>query len=200
MTGDLAAPAAGVDVDRLASVISPLRRVLLASARAAEGLPEIPDAQVEVIRALPRGVVSSPGELADQLGLGRSTVSNLLTIMEERGLIARRPSTGDGRRVEVLASAQALAFFERFDRASAALVAEATASLPSADRAALAAAVPALEKLLDALAALPIHHPRNPPTTARRRNDNSATAFLAFARRTIPEGRRTRPVRHHDRA
>ena len=162
MTGDLAAPAVGVDVDRLASVISPLRRVLLASARAAEGLPEIPDAQVAIIRALPRGFVSSPGELAGQLGLSRSTVSNLLTVMEERGLIVRRPSTGDGRRVEVLASAHAITLFDRFDRASAALVAEATASLPSADRAALAAAVPALEKLLDALTALPTHTTKSP--------------------------------------
>jgi len=145
--------AARLDNARLAAVISPLRRLLLASARSAEQLPEIPDAQIEVIRALPRGVVSSPGDLAQHLGLSRSTVSNLLTVMEDRGLIARRPSAEDGRRVEVLASAQALTLFERFDRASAALVAEATASLPIADRDALAAAVPALERLLDALAA-----------------------------------------------
>ena len=136
---------------RLAALISPLRRVLLASARAAEHLPEIPDAQVEVIRALPRGVVSSPGELARRLGRGRSTVSNLLTVMEERGLIVRRASADDGRRVEVLASAEALTIFERFDHASAALVAEATASLSEVDRDALAAAVPALEHLLSAL-------------------------------------------------
>ena len=136
---------------RLAAVISPLRRVLLASARAAEHLPEIPDAQVEVIRALPRGVVSSPGELARRLELNRSTVSNLLTVMEERGLVVRRASAQDGRRVEVLASAQALTIFERFDDASAALVAEAAASLSAGDRDALAAAVPALEHLLRTL-------------------------------------------------
>ncbi|KQO97446.1 MarR family winged helix-turn-helix transcriptional regulator [Leifsonia sp. Leaf264] len=155
MTEDATATAAGLDAAGLAAVISPLRRVLLASARAAEKLPEIPDAQIEVIRALPRGVVSSPGELADQLGLSRSTVSNLLTLMEERGLIARRPSADDGRRVEVLASAHALTLFQKFDSASAALVAEASLSLPRADRDALAAAVPALERLLGALTATP---------------------------------------------
>lgn len=156
-----------LDAARLAAVISPLRRVLLASARAAEHLPEIPDAQVEVIRALPRGVVSSPGELADRLGLSRSTVSNLLTLMEERGLVVRRPSADDGRRVEVLAAARALTLFERFDHASATLVAEATASLPIADRDALAAAVPALEHLLGALAAAPTDHPTQSPHTRK---------------------------------
>jgi DNA-binding MarR family transcriptional regulator len=139
------------DIERLAAVISPLRRELLARARAAEHLPEIPDAQIEVIRALRRGVVSSPGELAERLELDRSTVSNLLTVMEERGLIARRRAAEDRRRVEVLASARALALFERFDDASARLIAEATASLTELDRGALAAAIPALERLHAAL-------------------------------------------------
>lgn len=142
-----------LDPARLAAVISPLRRALLAGARAAEHLPEIPDAQIEVIRALPRGVVSSPGELADRLGMSRSTVSNLLTLMEERGLIARRAAAEDRRRVEVLASAHALTLFERFDRASAALIGEAAASLTRADQESLAAALPALEHLRHALAA-----------------------------------------------
>jgi DNA-binding MarR family transcriptional regulator len=146
VTGDL-------DPARLSAVISPLRRVLLASARAVEHLPDIPDAQIEVIRLLPRGVVSSPGELAERLGISRSTVSNLLSAMESGGLVARRTAVDDRRRVEVLASARALGLFERFDEASAALVGEAAASLSAAERAALAAAIPALERLRDALAA-----------------------------------------------
>lgn len=157
-----------VDPARLAAVISPLRRVLLASARAAEHLPELPEAQIEIIRALPRGVVSSPGDLAEQLGVSRSTVSNLLTAMEDAGLVARRAATDDRRRVEVLASARALTLFERFDQASAALVGEATASLSSADQHALADALPALEHLRDALvaqrgAAASTNHERSDP-------------------------------------
>jgi len=62
------------DAARLAAVISPLRRALLAAAREQEGLPDIPDAQIEIIRALPRGTVAAPGELAETLGLGRSTI------------------------------------------------------------------------------------------------------------------------------
>jgi len=143
-----------LDPARLAAVISPLRRILLAGARGSAHLPEIPDAQIEIVRALPRGVVSSPGELAERLGISRPTVSNLLTAMEKRELIARRSAGGDRRRVEVLASAKALSLFERFDRASTDLVAEAVAALTADERAALAAALPALEHLRDALAVL----------------------------------------------
>lgn len=142
---------AGVDAARLAAVVSPLRRALLAAAREREGLPDIPDAQIEVIRALPRGTVASPGELADRLGLRRPTLSNLLAAMEGAGLVVRRRSREDGRRVEVVATPDALSFFDRFDAASTAIVAEAAASLSSADAAALEAAVPALEALRDAL-------------------------------------------------
>jgi DNA-binding MarR family transcriptional regulator len=140
-----------LDAARLASVISPLRRTLLAAARAAEHLPEIPDAQIEIIRALPRGTVAAPGELAGRLRLSRSTVSNLLTAMEAKGLVERRPRPGSPRHVDVLATAKALDLFDRFDLASGDLVARAVATLPEGDRSALAAAVPALERLRDAL-------------------------------------------------
>ncbi|WP_155371448.1 MarR family winged helix-turn-helix transcriptional regulator [Catellatospora vulcania] len=136
----------------LAAVISPLRRTLLAAARAAEDLPEIPDAQIEIIRALPAGSVATPGELAARLGMSRPTVSNLLRTMEHSGLIARRQRDDDRRRVTVAASAKALDLFDRFDRASARLIAAAAATLPDGDRDALAAAVPALDRLRAALA------------------------------------------------
>ena len=140
-----------LDAGRLAAVVSPLRRALLAAAREREGLPDIPDAQIEVLRALPRGTMASPGGLAEALGLGRSTISNLLASMERAGLIARRTRTDDRRQVDVVASAEALSYFDRFDLASAAIVADAAASLSADDLAALRAAVPALERLRDAL-------------------------------------------------
>jgi DNA-binding MarR family transcriptional regulator len=140
-----------LDPARLAAVISPLRRTLLAAARAAERLPEIPDAQIEIVRALPPGTSATPGELAQRLGLSRPTVSNLLRTMESSGLITRRRREGDRRQVTVAASEKALDVFDRFDKASAALVAEAAQTLSTADRRALAAALPALQRLRDAL-------------------------------------------------
>ncbi len=141
-----------VDTRRLAALISPLRRNLLALSRETAGLPDVPDSQVEVLRALPRGTVSTPGALARRLGLRKSTMSNLLTAMEAAGLVVRRPSPDDRRRVEVLASPHALSIFDRFDATSALLLEQAAANLPADDLAALSAAIPALERLGDALA------------------------------------------------
>ncbi|SDL63191.1 MarR family winged helix-turn-helix transcriptional regulator [Microbacterium azadirachtae] len=139
---------------RLAAVISPLRRTLLSAARERGSLPDIPDAQIEVVRALlpsPDGAERGPAELADALHLSRSTVSNLLRAMEADGLVERRRGAGDGRRVVVAASARAIDLFHRFDEAAGELLREALASLDPSDRSAVDAAVPALERLAEAL-------------------------------------------------
>lgn len=138
-----------VDAARLAAVISPLRRTLLTVTRARADLPDIPDAQVEILRALPRGTAVSPGELAATLGLRKSSVSNLLAAMERAGLISRRPSPDDGRGVQVRASDAALDHFEAFDATSTSVILEAVARLEPAEQQVLADAVPVLERLRD---------------------------------------------------
>ncbi len=137
----------GFDAVRLASVISPLRRALLAATRAEAHLPELAEAQIDVIRALPRGTAKGPAQIAAQLRLSRPTVSNLLGTMEAEGLVERSPDPSDGRRVVVRASARALDLFDRFDAANSRLVAEAAAALDDGERAALAEALPVLERL-----------------------------------------------------
>lgn len=144
--GPGAAPAE-LDASRLAAVISPLRRAVLSATRAAARLPELSEAQIDVLRTLPRGTAKGPAEIAAQLRLGRPTVSNLLGGMESEGLIERAPDPSDGRRVVVTASLRALDLFERFDSASARLVIDASTLLSTADRTALSAALPALERL-----------------------------------------------------
>lgn len=140
------------DARRLAALISPLRRNLLRAARGTANLPDLPDAQVEIIRALPRGTVRGPGELAALLGLSRSTVSNLLSGMEARDLIVRRTVDGDRRHTDVEATPEAVRLFSTFDAASAALVDRALAALDADDRDSIHAALPALERLTEALA------------------------------------------------
>ncbi|MEV4776086.1 MarR family winged helix-turn-helix transcriptional regulator [Microbacterium sp. LWH12-1.2] len=139
------------DAARLAAVISPLRRALLAATRAAARLPELPDAQIDVIRALPRGTARGPAEIAAQLRLSRPTVSNLLGTMEAARLVERTSDPSDGRRVLVQASDRALDLFARFDAASAAILTQASSMLNSGERAILADALPVLERLSVAL-------------------------------------------------
>ncbi|WP_217180850.1 MarR family winged helix-turn-helix transcriptional regulator [Streptomyces sp. AC495_CC817] len=155
---------AGFDAGRLAGVISPLRRALLAATRAEAQLPELPDAQIDVLRALPRGTAKGPAEIAVHLRLSRPTVSNLLGAMEAEQLIERTPDPDDGRRVVVRASARALDLFDRFDAAHAELVARAAAELADSDRAAVARALPALERLCAVLTGDPA--PRTPVADA----------------------------------
>ena len=143
------------DPARLAGIVSPLRRALLAATRAASDLPDLPESQIQVIRALPEGAALAPSEIAELLYLDRSTISNLLAAMQRAGLIDRQPDAADGRRVLVSASARARALFAAYDRSSADLMARALSALSEADQGDLARATPALERLLDALAGDP---------------------------------------------
>jgi len=51
--------------------------------------------------------------LADYLGLEKSTMSGLVDRAEKRGLLARAPSPGDGRAVDVFLTAEGARFAER---------------------------------------------------------------------------------------
>lgn len=140
-------------VARLNSVILPLRRALVRLARTDVRLPELPDSQVELLRALPSGTVRPPGELATELGLSRPAVSNLLKALEADGLITRHVAASNRRYVDVRASRRAIRRLARFDRASAKRLGEAAGELSGEERDALVAALPALEHLRDAVRA-----------------------------------------------
>ncbi|WP_308798269.1 MarR family winged helix-turn-helix transcriptional regulator [Agromyces silvae] len=145
-------------VARLNGAILPLRRALVRLARTDVRLPELPDSQVELLRALPSGVVRPPGELAAELGLSRPAVSNLLKTLEADGLITRHHAETNRRYVDVKASKRAIRRLARFDRASAKRLGEAAGQLSEAERDALIAALPALEHLRDAVRAVGAAH------------------------------------------
>ncbi|MCL9664035.1 MarR family winged helix-turn-helix transcriptional regulator [Curtobacterium albidum] len=131
---------------RLSDRIGPFRRALLRTSREVADLPDLPDAQVEVMRAL-TGSTTTPSALADRLGLARSTVSNLVSAMESVGLVERRLAAGDGRRTELRLTPLAEERLAAYDEASTAVLVEALGRLAPEDRTALAAALPALEHL-----------------------------------------------------
>src|SRR5690348_11070322 len=92
----------------LSRLLGPLRRAVLRSARSAGNLPDLPDAQIELLRVLAACPGATPRAVATQLRMAPSTVSNLVKTMTASGLVERRPSPHDLRTVGLTATAAAL--------------------------------------------------------------------------------------------
>lgn len=136
---------------QLSALLGPLRRAVLRRTRAAEGLPDLPESQIELLRLLVATGGLSPSQAARELEVAQSTISNLLRTMTAADLIERRPLQADGRGALLVASARARGLLDRYDRASAALLRETLDGLPADDRRALESSLPALRRLLTAL-------------------------------------------------
>ncbi|MVU82765.1 MarR family transcriptional regulator [Nocardia sp. ET3-3] len=132
----------------LSGLLGPLRRAVLRRTRAAAGLPDLPDAQIELLRALTATGSATPKELADRLRMAPSTISNLVRAMTGAHLITRTASETDLRVVHLAPSALARDLLDRYDSASAQTLQAAIDALPPADRKTLRAALPALTRLL----------------------------------------------------
>ena len=142
------------DAVRLGQMTGPLRRAVLRAVRVAADLPDLPEAQIEVLRVLAAEPSLASGELSARLRLARPTTSNLLTTMRRQGLLERDRADGDLRRVVVRPTPHALDLLARYDRASRQVLSEALGSLGGDARRAVVAAVPALEELTTALVAM----------------------------------------------
>jgi DNA-binding MarR family transcriptional regulator len=137
----------------LSRVLGPLRRSVLRTTRAAEGLPDLPDNHIEILRAVVDTPAISPRAIADRLGLARPTVSNLIKTMKRAGLITLVRSDDDARMVHVTATARATRLLSRYDVASERILSAALNALSPKERLAVGAAVPALAGLHSILAA-----------------------------------------------
>jgi len=135
----------------LSHLLGPLRRSLLRAAQGAGDLPDIPDAQIELLRTLAQSGGATPGALAAELGLARSTVSNLVKTMAASGLVDRSLSDSDGRSTVLSPSPAARALLDRYDRASATLLDEVFDRLSADERARIDRALPVLQRLRDEL-------------------------------------------------
>ncbi|KTR08888.1 transcriptional regulator [Curtobacterium luteum] len=122
----------------MSAEVGPFRRALLNTARRSGDLPDIPDAQIEVLRRLDVDGWSSPTALGRALGLARSTVSNLVAAMERDGLVERRLARGDGRSTEVGLTELAQRRLAVYDESAERVLVEAMAAASAADRRVLA--------------------------------------------------------------
>lgn len=132
---------------QLSAEVGPFRRSLLNTARRSVDLPDIPDAQIEVLRRLDVDGWSNPTALGRALGLARSTVSNLVAAMERDGLVERRLARGDGRSTEVGLTDLARQRLAVYDASAERVLVAAMEALSDGERRVLRDAGPALERL-----------------------------------------------------
>ncbi|NSC21971.1 MarR family transcriptional regulator [Streptomyces albus subsp. chlorinus] len=138
---------------RIGRLIGPLRRAVLRTRRFDEALPDLPEAQIELLRTLAEDGPATPREVAGRLRIAPSTVSNLVRAMTASGLVERTPSATDLRTVRLAATPRALDLLGRYDRVSTGALRQALDDLAPESREALERALPVFAELLTALEA-----------------------------------------------
>ncbi len=131
----------------LARLLAGIQRLTRRRLRRGMSGPRLRGAQVELLRL----VVASPGirvsDAARELYLAGNSVSTLVKQLTAAGLLRREISPEDRRAALLLPTPAAKARLEAWDARRTALMRDQLALLDDPDRAALAAALPALRKL-----------------------------------------------------
>jgi len=136
-------------VGELMSVTAALRRLSRRRAAEAVAVPRLPEAQRELLFV----VANQPGigvaAAASALDLAGNSVSTLVNALVDAGLLHREPDPADRRAARLTLTALAQERMATWRAARAALLGHALDGAAPADREAIAAALPALRRLLD---------------------------------------------------
>jgi DNA-binding MarR family transcriptional regulator len=151
-------PTAAADPDlqrhaaTLARLAGRLRRAVNRRVRAEVAIAPLPEAQVDVLRAV--AAAERPPRIQDVaagLRLAPNTVSTLVQALVGRGLLAREADAGDARAVRLVLTAQARRRISTWQAHRAGVVAAHMERLPEPQRRAIERALPALESLVELL-------------------------------------------------
>src|SRR5580698_6829121 len=129
--------------------VSRLARRLRAE-RAAHGLPglsELSDTQLAALATLERHGAMTPGELAEHEKVQPPSMTRVIAVLEERGLVIRAPHASDRRQVGLTATEQGKEVVRQSRRLREAWLAQRLRELTPQERALLRQAAPILEKL-----------------------------------------------------
>jgi DNA-binding MarR family transcriptional regulator len=140
-----------VDAWLLTDVITRLRRVLRASIRSEYPWESLPMAQVEILQRLRDEPELRVNDLATRHRLANNTVSMLVQQLVEGGLVERTADSRDRRAVRLALSADGERMLTAWLHAHEQRLAAALGRLDTADRAAIAGALPSLARLVDEL-------------------------------------------------
>jgi len=138
-------PDAAVDVARLRVAIARLSRRL----RRHE-LAGLTPTQLSALATVERAGPLRLGDLAAAEGIAPSTLTRLVTALEERGYVDRGPVPGDARASTLAITPAGHTVLEQIRQESTTVLADSLRTLTGSQLAALAAALPALEQLADA--------------------------------------------------
>ena len=127
--------------------VSRLARRLRAE-RYTKGLePGLSDKQLAALAALERHGQMTPGELADHEKVQPPSMTRVIAVLEERGLVSRAPHATDRRQVVLTVTDSGQAVVQQSRRLREAWLAKRLHELTPEERAILRAAAPILEKL-----------------------------------------------------
>ncbi len=127
--------------------VSRLARRLRAE-RYTKGLePGLSDTQLAALAALERHGQMTPGELADHEKVQPPSMTRVIAVLEERGLVIRAPHATDRRQVVLTVTGSGQAVVQQSRRLREAWLAKRLHELTPEERAILRAAAPILEKL-----------------------------------------------------
>ena len=137
-------PLAATDVARMRVAIARLSRWLRR-----HDLAGLTPTQLSALATVDRLGPLRLGDLAAVEGIAPSTLTRLVTVLEERGYVERCPVPGDARASTLVIAQPGHAVLERIREQRTILRAGRLRTLTDEQRAALAAALPALERLAE---------------------------------------------------
>ncbi|MFJ6214072.1 MarR family winged helix-turn-helix transcriptional regulator [Streptomyces sp. NPDC092296] len=147
----LEASAAAQRAQRVADVVTRLRRALRSSIRTDYPWESLPMAQVELLHTLSAAPLRV-GELAARQRLAPNTVSGLVGKLLDAGFVDRQPDPGDRRTARIALTEAGHRQLADWQHAHERRMAAALASLSPADHDAVMRALPGLDRLAEALA------------------------------------------------
>jgi DNA-binding MarR family transcriptional regulator len=105
------------------------------------------DIQLAALAALERHGSMTPGELADHEKVQPPSMTRVIAVLEERGLVLRAPHATDRRQVMLTVTSEGKQLVQRVRRRRDAWLAQRLQELTPQERKVLGAAAPVLEKL-----------------------------------------------------
>ncbi|MCK2215534.1 MarR family transcriptional regulator [Actinomadura sp. ATCC 31491] len=137
--------------DAFVGVLTGVHRLVRRRLRQELPGPRLRGAQVELLRLVSANPGISVSAAARELYLAGNSVSTLVNQLTSAGLLRREARQDDRRSASLRTTSEAEARLRAWQERRVALVREQLERLPEQDRAALAAALPALRRLADGL-------------------------------------------------